>query len=68
MVFGRESPPRSDFGVALGLRGEVIEEDSLKSKDFLIISYRDIISFSCLAWIATTAMATTNVTALVIDC
>ena len=67
-AFGRESPAGSDFGVAFGLGGGVAEGDSFKRRDFSIISRRERIWFSCLAWIEATAVATADDTALVIDC
>lgn len=66
-AFGRESPPGSVFGVVSGLGGGVAEEDSLKSRDFSIISRRESISLSCLVWIKATVVATADATALVID-
>ena len=68
MVFSRESAPRCVLGVASGSGGGVTEKDSLKSKDFSIISRRESISFSFLVWIAETAVSTADVTTLVIDC
>ena len=57
-----------DFGVASRSEGGVEEGDSLKKRDFSIISRRESISVSCLAWIEATAVATADATALVIDC
>lgn len=68
MVFGRESPQKSAFDIVLGLRRKVVEGNSFKSRDFSIIFYRDSISFSYLVWIAAMAVATADVTTLVIDC
>ncbi len=56
------------MGEASRSGGEVIEGESLKSRDFSIISRRESILFSCLAWIEATAVATADDTALVIDC
>ena len=66
--FGRGLPPGKAFGVASGLGGGVAEGDSLKSRDFSIISQRGSILLSCLAWIEATAVVTSDGTALVIDC
>lgn len=48
--------------------GEVEKAESLKSKDFSIISYRASISSSYFAYIMSTAAMTAGVTALVTDC
>lgn len=67
-VFGRESPAGSDFGIASGSGGRVVEEDSFKKRNFSIISQKENILFLCLAWIEATAVATADDTALIIDC
>lgn len=68
MVFGRKSALRCALGIASGLGDGVAKGDSLKSRDFLIISRRDNILPLCLAWIAAMVVATADVTAFVIDC
>lgn len=67
-VFGRESLSKRAFGIASELGERVAKKNSLKNKDFLIISQRESISILCLAWIEATAAATANVTTLVINC
>lgn len=68
MDFGRELAPGCVLGVALGSEGGVAEGDSLKSRDFSLISCRESILRLCLAWISATAVVTTDVITLVIDC
>ena len=67
-AFGRESPAGSDFGVASGSGKGVADWESLKRRDFSIISQRESILLSCLPWIEVMAVATADDTALVIDC
>lgn len=67
MVFGKGSVPGCALGVASRSGGGVIERDSLKSRDFLIIFRRENLSSSCLAWIAAMAVITADVIALIID-
>lgn len=46
----------------------VAEGESVKSRDFLIISYRRNILLLYLAWIAVITIVSADVTTLVIDC
>ena len=66
-AFDKESLPGKAFEVASGSGGGVAEKDPLKSKNFSIISQKEDISLSCLAWIEATAVATAYATALIID-
>ena len=68
MVFGRELAPRCALGIASRLGGGIAEGDSIKSRDFLIISHMASISFSCFACILSTATVTADVIAFTIDC
>lgn len=68
MVLGKESAPKCVLGIVSWLGGGVVEDDSLKSREFLIISRKKSISPLCLACIAATAVAIVDVTAFVIDC
>lgn len=67
-AFGKELTARSDFGIASGSGSRVEEGDSFKRRNFSIISQRESISLSCLAWIEATAVESTDVTLLVINC
>ena len=67
MVFGRESAPGCALGVVSESRGGIAEGDSLKSRDFSIISRRANISSSCFTCIASTAAVIADVTTLAID-
>lgn len=67
MFFGGESAVGSDLGETSRSGGGLAEEDSLKRRDFSIISRRESISFLYLAWIAAIAMATAEVTTLVMN-
>lgn len=56
------------LGVPLGSGGGVAEKESLKNRDFSIISHKESISLLCLAWIVAIVVAITDVTTLVINC
>ena len=68
MFFGRKSEVEYTLEKMLGLRKGVAERDSLKSRDFSIISRRESILALCLAWIVAMAVATTNITTFIMDC
>lgn len=68
MVFSRELASGYALGVVTGLEDGIAEGDSLKNKDFSIISHRANISSSCFACIASNDAATADVTMLAIDC
>lgn len=67
MFFCRKLAPGCILGVGTGLGGGIREGDSLKSKDFSIISCKVNISSFCFAYIASTADGTANVTVLAIN-
>lgn len=66
-AFGKESVIKYALEIASRLRREVKEEKFLKSKDFLIISYKASISSFCFLYIALIAAATADVIALITD-
>lgn len=68
MFFDRKLEVGYTLGETSRLGKGVKKGDSLKSRDFSIMSRRESISASCLAWIAATAVAIADLTAPVIDC
>lgn len=56
------------LGAKSVLEGEIAKKESRKNKDFFIISRKESILSMCLVKMAATAIATVDITALVIDC
>lgn len=67
MIFGRKLAPRCALKIASELRKEVAKRDSLKSRNFSIISHRESILPLYLAWIVAITMATIDITRLIIN-
>lgn len=67
MVFDRKSTPGYALGVASRSKRGVAEEDSFKSRDFLIIFCRESILRLCLTSILVTVVVAADVIALVMD-
>ena len=68
VIFGMELLPEYVFSVAFWSNIEVAEEDFFTSRNFSIIFHRKSILLSFLAWIVATAVATADITTLVINC